>query len=578
MRLAFHLDIATSGLAPLRAEASTEEVAFVSSIARLSSPAPIIDLGEGGCIVGPLFRRELPATRVTNLDLAERKLIVETGGGALLADYWGAYIALLIDDNGTASVLRDPSGMMTCYMRREPGRVTLASDMAALAEPGRAKVDYRALARMFAGIDSIGRRSGICDIEELLPGERLIVNARESLIEQTWSPWDHVRGPKGRTFEEAADALRITLKDSIGIWSTLFDNILIGVSGGLDSSIVAAALGPRTPNLRCLTMVEPDSDGDERRYAKALVRKLGIRLEAPAFDLAAVDVRRPVMRHLPLPVAAHYFPAIEAEHRRLDVVTPIDAYFSGNGGDNVFCALRSAAPLADRFLAQGPGPGLFATARDLADLTGSGMMDVVRNGWQRIGRRRNGHRVRPDLTGLGKEGRAAALAEDDRHPWLAAPPGTLPGKAAHVVMLARAQRSIELYPRTAHPPQILPLLSQPIVELCLSIPSWQWVRGGRDRAVARAAFTGILPDLLIERTTKGSPGGFVRRVYDAQGDAARAMLKKGKLVEAGLIDPCWVARTAESDWQGDGRDLRLLSFAAAEAWINWWTDGVEAAS
>lgn len=87
MRLAFHLDIATSSLAPLRAEASTEEVTFGSSIARLASPAPYIDLGEGGCIVGPLFRRELPATRVTNLNPAERQSIVETGGGALLADY-----------------------------------------------------------------------------------------------------------------------------------------------------------------------------------------------------------------------------------------------------------------------------------------------------------------------------------------------------------------------------------------------------------------------------------------------------------------------------------------------------------
>lgn len=578
MRLAFHLDIATSGLAPLHADVSPEGVAFCSSIARLSSPAPYIDLGESGCIVGPLFRRELPSTRVTNLDPAERQSIIDTGGGALLRAYWGAYIALLIDDNGTASVLRDPSGMMTCYMRREPGRVALASDMAALAEPGRASVNYASIARMFAGIDSVGRQTGICGIEELLPGERLIVKGRESIIEQAWSPWDHVRGPRGRTFEDAADALRRTLKDSIGQWSTIFDDILVGVSGGLDSSIVAAALGPRTPNLRCLTMVEPDSDGDERRYAEALVSKLGVRLDAPVFDLAAVDVMRPVMRHLPLPVAAHYFPAIEAEHRRLDAATPIGGYFSGNGGDNVFCALRSAAPLADRFLAQGLGPGWFATARDLADLTGSGVLDVVRNGWQRIWRRRERHRVRPDLTGLGNVGRAAALAEDDRHPWLTAPPGTLPGKVAHVVMLARAQKSIELYPRAMYPPQIAPLLSQPIVELCLSIPTWQWVRGGRDRAVARAAFTDILPDLLIERTTKGSPGGFVRRVYEAQGDAARAMLKKGKLVETGLIDPGWVARTAEQDWRGDGRDLRLLSFAAAEAWINWWADGAEATS
>src|SRR3546814_5825518 len=98
-------------------------------------------------------------------------------------------------------------------------------------------------------------------------------------------------------------------------------------------------------------------------------------------------------------------------------------------------------------------------------------------------------------------------------------------------MLARAQKSIELYLRADAPPQIVPLLSQPVVELCLSIPTWQWVHGGRGRAVARAAVAGILPDLLVERTTKGSPSGFVRRVYAAQGNAAREMLTDGKLVD-----------------------------------------------
>src|SRR3546814_20957320 len=72
--------------------------------------------------------------------------------------------------------------------------------------------------------------------------------------------------------------------------------------------------------------------------------------------------------------------------------------------------------------------------------------------------------------------------------------------------------------------------------------------------------------------TKGSPGGLVRRVYEAQGNAAREMLTDGKLVVAGLIDPDWLARTADGDWRDDGRDLRLLSFAAAEAWVNWWTN------
>lgn len=572
MRFSFRLDIAPSGLAaPADHHVEPGPSAWEARAARLWSSAPLIDLGDRGCIIGALFRRELPSTRVTDLDPAERRHISETGGGALLANYWGGYVALLIAEDGTPSVLRDPSGMMPCYMRRTVDQVMLASDMTALATPGDAAIDYSALARMFAGIDVIGRRTGIVEIDELFPGERLTLAPSGSRIDHAWSPWDHVRPRAGLDFASAAETLRATLKDSIGAWSTCFGKILVGVSGGLDSSIVAAALGPRTPGLRCLTMVEPGTDGDERRYAEALVGKLGVRLDAPVYDLGAVDVTQPVLPHLPLPYALHFFHAIEAEHRRLG--EPVDAYFSGNGGDNIFCGLRSAVPLADRLLALGVRPGLIRTARDLADLTGSGMAAVAGKAWERVRRRKAGHRVRRDLSGLGPAGRAAVLDDGDHHPWITAPPHTLPGKAAHVAMLARAHKSIELYPRNSAPPQISPLLSQPIMELCLSIPTWYWVRGGRDRAVARAAFEGLLPELVLERRTKGSPSGFIRRVFEAQGRTAIAMLRGGRLVEAGLIDPQWLERAGEGLWRDDGRDHRILTFSAAEAWVRWWEEG-----
>ena len=478
MRLAFRLEIATSGWAGQEVAADEADCAYISAAARLTSLAPTIELGEGGCLVGLLFRRQIPAVRITNLENAERKRIIETDGRALLSDYWGAYIAVLSRPDGSVTVLRDPSGMMTCYMRRNADHVTLASELTTLAVPGRTAIDYGPLARMFAGIDLLGRCTGIVGVEELLPGERLVVSAAGPHVEQGWSPWDYVQSGKGFSFDNAAQALRETLKDSIGAWSTCFDHILVGASGGLDSSIVAAALGPRSPAMRCLTMVEPGTTGDERRYAEALVTKLGTRLDAPLYDLSAVDVCRPVLPHLPLPFAAHYFHAVSAEHSRINAAWPVDAYFSGNGGDNVFCSLRSAAPLADVVLTRGVGPSAFRTALDLADLTGAGLAEVIRKGWDRINRRKAGHRIQYDLTGLGPVGRAAALSGGDQHPWLCAPRRTLPGKAAHIALLARAQKSIELYPRSTAAPQITPLLSQPIVELCLSIPTWQWVRGG----------------------------------------------------------------------------------------------------
>ncbi|WOF44541.1 asparagine synthase C-terminal domain-containing protein [Sphingopyxis indica] len=571
MRLSFHLEILIGDRK--RRETAAGTVGFAEGRARLSSAAPRVDLSQSGCIVGPLFKREPLSPRVTELDRYEQRDIVRSGGAALLSRYWGGYVALLEKDDASITVLRDPSGMMPCYFRRGSEGVTLASDMTALAEPGSEEVDYGSLACMFAGIDMLGRRTGISNVEELLPGEQLTVSDAGIRVEQMWTPWNHVEPRKGLDFESATHALRDALRQCIGAWSTCFDNILVGVSGGLDSSIVVAALGSRSPDVRCLTMVEPGTDGDERRYACALVEQLGQRLDASNYDLGSVDINRAVLPHLPLPIAGHYFPAIASEHKRISSNWPIGAYFAGNGGDNVFCAMRSAAPLADRFLAGGMPPGLFATARDIADLTGTGLAEVVRHGVARVRRWREGHRPRRDLRGLGPSGRAAVLSSTDQHPWLSAPAGSLPGKASHVAMLARAYRSIELYPRDVAPPQISPLLSQPIVELCLSIPTWYWVRGGRDRAVAREAVRDSLPTLIVERRTKGGPTGFVRRIFEAQRDDAIAMLSRGKLVAAGLLDPDWLGSAATNSWHSDGGDLRLLSFAAAESWVRWWEDG-----
>src|SRR3546814_20623592 len=84
------------------------------------------------------------------------------------------------------------------------------------------------------------------------------------------------------------------------------------------------------------TCALPISDGDERRYVDALIRKLGVRLDAPTYNLGAVDVTRAVLPHFPLPYAAHFFQAIAAEHSRIEATEPVTAYFSGNGGANDF--------------------------------------------------------------------------------------------------------------------------------------------------------------------------------------------------------------------------------------------------
>src|SRR3546814_4003543 len=92
-------------------------------------------------------------------------------------------------------------------------------------------------------------------------------------------------------------------------------------------------------------------------------------------------------------------------------------------------------------------------------------------------------------------------------------------------------------------------------------------------AGARAAVADLLPALIAQRRTKGGPTGFLRRVFNARADDAIRMLVDGRLIAAGVLDPEWLRRVRSESWRDDGRDIRLLAFAAAEAWVRWWEEG-----
>lgn len=573
----FHAEISSAGKLPPseNATGSAEHFEFSGRFARVRSGLPLLPLGQRGCVAGYLFRREAPCGRVFELDANAIDRALRTRGASLLADYWGGYVAIVECGDGSVDVIRDPSGLLPCYIRRGESWTSLASDMPELVSPGTAKVDFNTIARMFASIDALGRRTAIEGVEELLPGERFNRAASGSSMNMAWSPWNYIPRRYRGSFAEHVGALRETVKQSVGAWATCFDSILLGVSGGVDSSIVAAAAMPRTPGLRLLTLVEPGTEGDERRYAELLAAELGPALSSPCFDLGTVDVTRPTLPHFPVPLALPIFQAVEAIHRAEHRSKPVDAFFTGNGGDNIFCNIHSAAPLVDRLVAQGARAGAWRTARDLADLTGSSFAEVALHGWRRFNNRHRQHRIRFDLSGLTPRAAAAAIEESDRHPWLNAPLGALPGQKAYVAMQARGQKSVELYPRRTHAPQIAPLMSQPTLELCLGIPTWNAVHGGRDRAVARAAFAADLPPLIVDRRTKGSPQGFLRRIFEAQLPAALELLSGGRLVEAGIVDPAFLGRAVHQAWRSDGRDHRILAFAAAETWVRWWESGAQ---
>jgi asparagine synthase (glutamine-hydrolysing) len=87
------------------------------------------------------------------------------------------------------------------------------------------------------------------------------------------------------------------------------------------------------------------------------------------------------------------------------------------------------------------------------------------------------------------------------------------------------------------PPQVSPLISQPLAELALQIPGYLHCMGAQDRAVARTAFADALPAEILNRGLgKGGPDLWAKDVVENNSQFLRDFLLEGILVRQGLVD------------------------------------------
>ncbi len=153
------------------------------------------------------------------------------------------------------------------------------------------------------------------------------------------------------------------------------------------------------------------------------------------------------------------------------------------------------------------------------------------------------------------------------HSWLIEPDNALPGSRAHIQQILGASAHLDDYGRNHAAPSLFPLLTQPVIEACLATPSWLWVEGGQNRAAARAAFRGRLPDAILDRRTKGGMEAFCARTFEANRDRLRPFLLDGLLAQAGLLDRASIdAYLTRPFTNRDSQFYSILPIADMEAW------------
>lgn len=531
-----------------------------------------VAVGQAGCVLGYLFPRHGPARQVHDLAGGEMASAVDSGGESLLSSYWGGYVAAIAGPD-RAMVLRDPSGTFPCYYSTTSGFAVFASDAELLIEAGASAIgiDFEEIGRQLYRAFVPAPATALRGIRELLAGFSVRVCAAVGQPTPSWSPWNFVDAVEPST--DAAERLSRIVAHCVHTWASTTDRILLSVSGGLDSSIVAACLAKSGKDTVCLTMFTDDPSGDERPFARALCERLGLPLIERPYRLEDIDIEEPLATNLPRPRDRAQAIAHERVHYAAAAEFGADAFMTGNGGDHVFGYSQSAAPIADRYLCDGLGPTTLAALLDVCRQTGCSMADAIRQAW-RLARASPACCIRPNPLFLDPDFLAGIGAGDLRHTWLDAPEGALPGKAAHIATILRVQPNLEPSGGTQFP-LLNPLVSQPIVETCLAIPTWEWRAGGRDRSLARRAFARDLPPAVLDRQVKGTPGRFAARLLDQFRSPIRDRLLGGRLASHRIINATALDQALAGERPVDDlQRVRILELVNVEAWIDHWTSNV----
>jgi len=536
---------------------------------------------QSGIVLGQLFSADLSKASLDSTDRIDERAareIVKTGGRHLIRNYWGAYVAVLADRRAEcAYVIRDCSGKFPCYYRRV-GDVTIVfsdtNDLTPLELP-QPTVDWSYLAAFIYSSQLQVRRCGVQEDKELLVGERLRVQDRSDCQTVLWDPREVCRDRWLDQYDDAVATLQEVTRKCIDSWARIYDTILLGLSGGFDSAAVLGVLShsPARPKIQCINHYSTDSYGDERKYARAGAIRAGVPLAEVPIDSAAdrFDQRLFLAPKTSKPAVNALFRFLEIDLiNRIAEETGAQTLWTGQGGDHIFLQTSGASSASDYLATRGLLPGFIAAVRDAAHLSRQPYWSVLQSACSR--RPDTDNALANKLASKPCFVNVAALPDDVEEyvlpPWATDSDDLPRGKQMQIRFLAEVANRHRPIARLERAPQHHPLLSQPLMELCLQIPTYLLLRGGRERALAREAFAHHVPPEILRRHDKGSTVAHATEMLRRSEPFLRELLLGGALAENNVID-----RKELEPFILQGRPYRedhmlpLLACIAAEVYV-----------
>ena len=549
-----------------------------------------------GVVLGTIFKRHVdvndesrdaPAT----FDSAETEQLIASRGRRFMSGYWGDYVALLSDrSSSTRYIIKDPVGNLPCYMTSWREVLIAFSCLNDL-------IDLKLLSfsvnwsYVAARVGSAGydlRMSSLNEIEQVTRGECLTIPPPGALRTKTlyWKPTDFSdRHQSIADATAACRALRATVKSATTTWAAGHNSILMRLSGGLDSSVIAGCLKGRAAdtNLTSYAYFVPKGRSDERRWARLASDFAGsTHIEVP-FDPSTTRLQSHAgIRPTVAPAWAYAYAIRNEMERQIHESHPYTAVFCGDGGDSTLGGECIAFAVDDFIRFHGLSRGALKLAAQVALRTHSLAWTVLAKALHRrlVGYSMADSRdslligatmANPAIRGQGLKSGAYP------HPWF---DRCLPVPWHVISRLGNLLGEPTFYDpflakEAVSPYVTAPLYSQPVVELSLRIPVHILFHNGQERGLARAAFAQCAPQSILRRQWKDRAPGVFEELVRHNRAFLYETLMGGVLRKEGFLD-----RAALEAALNGGLSTRqfhvieLMHHFHLENWLRNFTDNV----
>ena len=432
-------------------------------------------------------------------------------------------------------------------------------------------------------------------ISKLMPGTMLTFDPATRAIETTtyWSAREAATGGVTHRFrgseEEASHELESLLRDAVQL--RMVSDVPIGMflSGGVDSSLVAAMMQAQSEApVRTFAMGFTDAAYDEAPFAAAVARHLGTNhteMYVTPDDVVGVIPKLASMYDEPFADSSQIPTHLVAKLARQHVTVAL----SGDGGDELFGGYNRY------FIGQKLFRRLAAIPRSMRPALGRMLTSVSPRAWDRIltgilRQSRPGERVHKVARVLAADDADAMYFElvshwsnvvvggkehesplTDRDSW---PPledpiermmyfdqlSYLPDDI--LTKVDRASMAVSLEVRE-------PLLDHRLVEFAWTLPLSMKVRGAKGKRVLRRVLDRYVPRPLIDRPKMGFGMPLDAWLRGRLRDWAESLLDESTMHAQGLLDPKPIREKWEEHVAGKGEwKYHLWAVLMLQAWLS----------